>query len=74
MKITLLPYDSCLKIGREVTGNYIGTEEPTEYLPVEIFGRSTEVEEFNSLPGLFSYCITTAGYVIPLYFISYVFR
>lgn len=74
MKIMVLPYDSCLKIGREVTGDYAGSEEPTEYLPVEIFSRLVEVEEFNSLPGLFSYCLTTTGYVVPLYFISHIIR
>lgn len=74
MKIMTLPYDSCLKIGREVTGDYTGSEVPTEYLPIEIFGRVVEVEFFESLPGLFSYCLTTAGYVVPLYFISYIFR
>lgn len=70
MKITLLPYESCLKIGKEVvnSGNFV---HMTYGLPKKVFDGTYEVECIECSDYRVRYN-NYACYYVPPIFVSYV--
>lgn len=73
MKITLLPYESCLKIGEELIKNQWGHWFYKDYgLPREVFGQTFKVNFFDN-EGYFTISGKYCGcYYVPAIFVSYV--
>lgn len=69
MKIKLLPYESCLRIGKLLQGefNFNHEDDFVDYLPKSIFDTTQEVMESSQ-----NYFMTTTEWFVRPAFVSYI--
>lgn len=73
MKITLLPYESCIKIGKELVKNQWGCWICKDFgLPKELFGQTLKVNFIDNTENCFVTDDRYGGYYVPAIFVSYV--
>lgn len=73
MKITLLPYESCIKIGEELVESWWNWICKDFGLPKEVFGQTFKVKFCDNTEGYFAINNKYGGcYYVPAIFVSYV--